>query len=124
MNNIRFDYLYRDGSNYKNWADIVFSNPDGFSVGLVASQLRECFMEDGLFVAHRVRVPEVFLAADSQLTEDDHCFHEFFKVVETTEAPDDPHNRSIREFLTEVLRESHRGWQAFNPQDRLPRKLL
>ena len=30
MNNVRFLYLYRDGSNYKKWSDVVFSNPDNF----------------------------------------------------------------------------------------------
>jgi hypothetical protein len=119
MNNIKFGYLYRDGSNYKNWGEAVFSNPDNFSVERVAKQLRECFMEDGLFVAHQVRIPEVFLAADDQLTEDDHCFHEFAEVTATAEAPSDLHRRSIGEFLSEVVRESQRGWRAFDPRDRL-----
>jgi hypothetical protein len=25
MHNIKFNYLYRDGSNYKKWAEVVFS---------------------------------------------------------------------------------------------------
>jgi hypothetical protein len=119
MNNIRFHYLYRDGSNYKKWSDVVFSNPDNFSVERVAKRLRESFMEDGLFIAHQVRIPEVFLAADGQLTEDDHCFHEFAEVAATAEGSSDLRGRSIGEFLTEVVRESQRGWRAFDPRDRL-----
>lgn len=119
MNNVRFLYLYRDGSNYKKWSDVVFSNPDNFSVDLVAKRLSESFMEDGLFIAHQVRIPEVFLAADDQLMRDDHCFHEFAEVAATAEAPSDPQRRSIGEFVAEVVRESQRGWRAFDPRDRL-----
>jgi hypothetical protein len=119
MNNINFQYLYRDGSNYKNWAEVVFSNPDDFPVERIAKQLGESFMEDGLFVASQVRIPEVFLAAEDQLTEDDHCFHEFAEVTTTAGAANDLHHRSISEFLTEVVRESQRGWRAFDPRGRL-----
>ena len=119
MNNIRFHYLYRDGSNYKNWAEVIFSNPDGLSLERIAKQLSESFMEDGLFVAGQVRIPEVFLATEDQLTEDDHCFHEYAEVTGTADAPTDLRHRSINEFLTEVVKESHRGWRAFDPRDRL-----
>jgi hypothetical protein len=119
VNNIRFHYLYRDGGNYKKWSDVVFSNPDNFSVELIGERLIGSFMEDGLFIAHQVRIPEVFLAADDRLTEDDHCFHEFAEVTATAKAPSDLQGRSIGEFLTEVVRESQRGWRAFDPRDTL-----
>jgi hypothetical protein len=80
MNNVKFHYLYRDGSNYKKWAEVVFCNADDLPPELIRKQLRRSFLEDGLFVAHQVRIPEVFLAAEDQLTEDDHCFHEFAEV--------------------------------------------
>ena len=119
MNNIRFQYLYRDGSNYKKWSEVVFSNPDNCRAERIAKQLNESLLADGLFIAHQVRVPEVFLATEDQLTEDDHCFHEFAEVTETTEPPSDLHRRSIGEFLTEVVRESRSGWRAFDPTDEL-----
>jgi hypothetical protein len=122
MNNIRFEYLYRDGSNYKKWSEVVFSNPDNVRIERIAKQLNEAFMQDGLFIAHQVRVPEVFLAAEDHLTEDDHCFHEFAEVTETAEMPSDLHRRSISEFLREVLTESQSGWRAFDPTDRLFRR--
>ncbi len=121
MNNIRFHYLYRDGSNYKNWSEVVFSNPDNLRVERIAKLLNDSFMQDGLFIAHQVRVPEVFLAFEDRLTEDDHCFHEFSEVTETTDPPSDLHHRSIGGFLTEVVRESRR-WAAFDPADRLLRQ--
>lgn len=119
MSNIKLRYLYRDGSNYKKCADIVFSNPDRLSPETIAEALRNAFLEDGLFIAHQVRIPEVFLAAEDQLDVDDHCFHEFSSVEPTSDCPNDPHGRSIRKFTGEVAKESKRGWRAFNPQDRL-----
>lgn len=115
MNNIRFDYLYRDGSNYKKWADVVFRNPDDLSVDSILKSFRESFSEDGLFIAHQVRLPEVFLAAEYPLTEDDHCFHEFAEVEVTSDTANDRYGRSISEFVAEVAREANRGWRAFDP---------
>ena len=119
MSNIKLHYLYRDGSNYKKWADIVFLNPDDLPAEIVTDGLREAFLEDGIFIAHQVRIPEVFLAADDQLTFDDHCFHEFASVESTSDAPNDLCQRSIRAFMEEVAREAKRGWCAFDPRDRL-----
>lgn len=119
LSNVRFHYLYRDGSNYKRWAEIVFSNADSLSAETIASGLRGAFMEDGLFIAHQVRVPEVFLATEYLLTSDDHCFHEFDSIESTLDLPDDACGRSIGEFVAEVASEAKRGWQAFGPQDRL-----
>ena|ERR1700688_2324878 len=119
MSNVKLHYLYRDGSNHKKWAEIVFLGDDSLPVQFVAARLRKSFMVGGLFIAHQVRVPEVFLAAEDHLTFDDHCFHEFESVEATSAAPTDPCGRTIREFMTEVAREAKRGWRAFNPQDRL-----
>ena len=119
MSNIRVHYLYRDGSNYKKWGSIVFHDPDDFSVESIQRQLQSAFSQDGLFIAHQVRVPEIFLASEDRLTSDDHCFHEFWAVEKTSDAPNDPYRRSISNFLTEVSKEADRGWQAFSPQDRL-----
>jgi hypothetical protein len=120
MSNVKLHYLYRDGSNYKKWAEIVFFGADDLSIDSTTKALRDTLLPDGLFIAHQVRVPEVFLAAEDRLTSDDHCFHEFDSVVTTSESPNDPCGRSIREFMAEVAREAKRGWRAFYPQDRLP----
>jgi hypothetical protein len=119
MSNVKVHYLYRDGSNYKKWAEIVFFGDDGLSIESATKGLRAAFLPDGLFIAHQVRVPEVFLAAEDQLTPDDHCFHEFESAEATSDAPNDRCGRTIREFIAEVAKEATRGWRAFNPQDRL-----
>jgi hypothetical protein len=119
MSNIKFHYLYRDGSNYKKWGDVVFSNIDNLSIGSILKSLQESLSDDGLFIAHQVRIPEVFLASEYPLSEDDHCFHEFADVEATWAAPNDECNRSIGEFVIEVGKEAERGWRAFDPIEKL-----
>jgi len=117
--NVRFNYLYRDGSNYKKWADVVFSNDAELSSDLINKNLKDCFLEDGQFIAHQIRIPEIFLALDDALTFDDHCYHEFDSAEITADIPTDVHNRSIKDFLSEVAKESRRGWRAFAPSQAL-----
>src|SRR5437879_1014959 len=121
MNNIKFNYLYRDAGNYKKWADVVFSNPDRLTLGSITKVLQGSFLADGLFIAHQIRIPEVFLSVEEGVTEDDHCFHEFDSVELSSETPNDRYRRSIREFTAEVTREGNRGWRAFDPHDRFLR---
>jgi len=109
--------MYRDGGNYKKRGRVVFSNPDQLDNGSVESALRLAFLEDGLFIASQIRVPEVFLYAGGQLSSDDHCYHEFDWVSPTASSGDDAHGRSISEFLVEVSHEARRGWQVFDPYD-------
>ncbi len=33
MDTIKFVYLYRDGSNYKSWGEVIFENHENFNFG-------------------------------------------------------------------------------------------
>ena len=118
MKNIKFVYLYRDAGNYKSRGEVIFSNPAGLTQNAAALELQRT-LTDGLFIADQIRLPEVLTYLNGDLTPDDHCFHEFYSVEATTDAPSDRFGRSISEFLTEVTRESLVGWRAFDPYDRL-----
>jgi hypothetical protein len=115
MSNIEFSYLYRDGGNYKKFGRVVFANPDQIAHGVIEKALAEAFLEDGLFVADQVRMPEVFLFADGELSFDDHCYHEFNAARATETESTDPHLRTISEFVAEVIQQGRRGWRAFDP---------
>jgi hypothetical protein len=119
MSNVRFQYLYRDGSNYKKWGEVIFSNADDMSLERILKSLQQSFSDEGLFIAHQVRISEVFLAGEYSISEDDHCFHEFADVEVTLDACNDFHNRSIGEFMAEVAQEAKAGWRAFDPIQRL-----
>ena len=117
MDNVKFIYLYRDGGNYKKWAEVVFSNPDKLSVESITRALRRSFLQDGLFIARQIRLPEAFLFGRGEATSDDHCFHEFDHIEPSPELPNDSPARSISAFLAEVENEAKRGWKAFDPHD-------
>jgi len=114
--NIKFNYLYRDASNFKKWASVVFANPDSLSVNDIGDSLRNNFLPDQLFIAHQIRIPQAFLFVEYSLTVEDHCFHEFYSVEITSEAPNDICDRSILGFIVEVHTEACLGWVPFDPQ--------
>jgi hypothetical protein len=119
MANIRFQYLYRDASNYKSWGDVIFSNAQCLAAKAIEKALRTAFLTDGLFIARQIRLPDLFLFKKYALTQDDHCFHEFYSVKATGEPVTDRFTRSVEEFVKEVEEESQRGWHTFDPLDAL-----
>jgi hypothetical protein len=118
MLNIKFGYLYRDAGNYKKWAEVVFSNPDRLTAESIMKTLRDAFLQDGVFIARQIRVPEAFLYTLGDASSDDHCFHEFDAVETTAEAPSDRFLRSISQFVAEVSAQAKQGWSAFDPHER------
>lgn len=115
MENLRLRYLYRDASNYKNWGELIFANPDRLLARAVEKSLKNALLGDGLFIAHQIRVPDVFLAPRYPVTPDDHCFHEFHSVWVTSEHSTDKFGRSALAFVKEVEEQSRHGWRIFDP---------
>jgi len=117
MSNVEFSYLYRDGGNYKKFGRVVFSNSEQITCEAIQKVLTEAFLEEGLFIADQIRIPEVFLFANDQLSFDDHCYHEFDAVRATNEQPSDVHKRTVSEFAAEVAQQRRHGWRVFDPYD-------
>lgn len=114
MNNIRFNYLYRDGSNYKSWGEVIFLNSENFAINEIETKLLDALMPDKQFIADQVSVPEKFLFVNGKFTSDDHCYHEFDCVEICKEAPTDSLGRSITDFLRDIDTASRQGWKAFD----------
>ena len=119
MKNIKFNYLYRDGSNYKSWGEVIFSNPENLTVNEIAERLLDAFLPDKQFIVHQISIPEKFLFIDEKITRDDHCYHEFDCIEVCQEYPTDLLKRSIADFLQEVEISSKQGWKAFDILDRV-----
>lgn len=117
MYNVKFIYLYRDGGNYKKWGHVIFRNPDELRCDFIRRALEKAFLQDGLFVAHQIRVPDAFLYARGEANSEDHCFHEFDRVELSPGTPNDQHGRSIKQFLAEVQMQTTSGWTAFDPHE-------
>lgn len=101
--NVRFEYLYRDYGNSKNWDDIVFSNPRNIDIACVAAMAAKVSMDEIYFLANKAGVPDLHFteyAYDSGL---DHCWHEVHTFQSTDDPPNDPQGRDIEKFI-EALR--------------------
>lgn len=118
MNSIRFCYLYRDGSNYKSWGEMIFSNPENLSITNITEKLLLAFLSDKQFIASQVSIPENFLFTGGKYTNSDHCYHEFDCIEVCEEESTDKLNRSIADFLHDVETASKQGWKAFDILDK------
>lgn len=110
MTNIRFVYMYRDASNYKQHGEVILPNETLLTVEEVDTQIRS-FLSDGLFfIAQQVQVEERFFDV---VSEDDHPWHEYVSVEATTDPTFDPipeEKRGITKFLKELEDAHHTGW--------------
>jgi hypothetical protein len=96
MNSL-FEYLYRDGGNWKQWGSVVFRGappPDA------EERFRKACDRSELFIADQVRLPEVFFT-EYPVNDDDHCYHEYWSIAATDDPPNDAHDRTIDEFVEE-----------------------
>ena len=118
MNNIKFNYLYRDGSNFKSWGEVVFSNPENLTIHEIEAKLLNAFLTDKQFVASQIFISEKFLFANGKFTKYDHCYHEFDCVEICQENPTDILLRSITDLLKDVETVSKHGWKVFDILDR------
>jgi len=54
--NIRFEYLYRDAGNFKNWGEIIFSNKNNYDADYLEKQVRAVLIDKG-FIELLKRIP-------------------------------------------------------------------
>jgi hypothetical protein len=95
--NIRFEYLYRDAGNFKNWGEIVFSNPHNLNADFVSTMAEKILIDGAYFVASKAGVLDLHVETyDEDL---DHGWHEFYSFQSTDEAPNDPQERNVEEFI-------------------------
>ena len=110
MTNIRFIYLYRDAGNYKQHGEVILSNENLLAVGDIDQQIRSHLSDGSFFIARQIQIEERFFAV---LNEDDHPWHEYVQVEETSDPAFDPipeAKRDIARFLKELEQAKNTGW--------------
>ena len=110
MTNIRFAYLYRDASNYKQHGEVILSNEKQLTVEEIDQTIRSHLSDGSFFIARQVQLEERFFAA---VNEDDHPWHEFVQVKATPDPVFDPApeiKRDIAQFLQELEQAHQTGW--------------
>jgi hypothetical protein len=97
--NIAFNYLYRDGGNYKKFHSVIFKNDQSISIEELESLIKSKLIYGEWFYADQWQLPDLHF--DNWDNELDHTFHEF----ESVEYSDDEANSVLRltEFI-EILR--------------------
>jgi hypothetical protein len=119
MTNIRFVYMYRDASNYKQHGEVILSNETQRTVEEVDTQIRSLLSDGLFFIARQVQVEERFFAV---VSEDDHPWHEYVSVEATTDPTFDPvpeEKRDISTFLKELDQTHRSGWDETRVRDDL-----
>jgi len=84
MNNIKLNYLYRDGGNYKQFGYVIFSNPNRVDIKIIGAIINESLIDGEFFIAEKWEVPSLFFEVQN---EDDHAWHEFESIEITNESP-------------------------------------
>jgi hypothetical protein len=80
--NIKFNYLYRDGANYKQNHSEVFSNREEHTIEEIGKAIRSALIDDGWFYADKWGLKDLHLYKwDNTI---DHEWHEY-DCIEMTE---------------------------------------
>ncbi len=116
--NVIFKYMYRDASNYKLHGEAIFTNHTLLPLEEIEKQIRSCLSDGEYFIAGQVNIEERFFDV---LHEDDHPWHEFESVEETSIKAFDPENwkqhqhlRDIREFIADLEKAHRSDWDEHN----------
>jgi len=121
--NIRFLYMYRDASNYKQHGEAILQNEKQLAVDEIEKQIRACLSDGEYFIARQIHIEERFFDA---LYDDDHPWHEFLRVEATSAPAFDPesdYQRDIVELLAELESPHWSGWDEMNVREDLAKQL-
>ena len=98
--NILFCYKYRDGANYKQYNEIVFSNPLKRDVIEIELIIREKLIDGLWFVADDWNIANQFFEEYMWNNEVDHNWHELDGIKETEEEATE--KNTIEDFIASI----------------------
>lgn len=93
--NVKFEFLYRDAGNHKQYGSIVFTNSAGVPISLINKIITEHLIDGLYFYPEKLSLPNIRI--HSYNPELDLDWYEFDGCTETEESPGD--KRDINEFL-------------------------
>ena len=99
--NIKLSYLYRDASNYKQFHEVVFANPNNIPFKEILPLIRSRLIDECWFIAKDWNLPDMHFKEYNWDEEIDHEWHELEFIEETTDA--EAQSISIEDFL-EIIR--------------------
>lgn len=98
--NVKFNYLYRDAGNYKQFGSVVFVAPSQIDLADIDRKIRDALIDREFFVASTVSVPDLQnLPWDDEI---DHSWHEYEGIEFTDEPCSDHEKRDIGIFVSSL----------------------
>jgi hypothetical protein len=92
--------MYRDGANYKNHGEAIFTNPENIALQEAEKAIKAKLISEKYFYVNEWGLKDLhFEKWDNEI---DHTWHEFVELEYTDEPPTD--DRTLKEFLEIVLR--------------------
>ena len=76
--NVVFEYLYRDGANYKNWGEAVLPTTSGQTLEQLDRQIRRSLIDGAYFVAEEALLPTLYFSTRDITV--DHGWHEYSEI--------------------------------------------
>ena len=98
--NIQFNYLYRDSSNYKLFRNEIFSNPDKLSIADIRNKVKDFLIDGEFFEPAKWQLRP--LGFEDWIDDLDHFWNEFESMQATSEKATT--NKTITEFLSGISR--------------------
>jgi len=98
MPNIKFNYLYRDGANCKNYSFIIFNNPNKLSIEALLKIIKLKLIDENWFYANQWNLPELYFSGFNPYV--DPTWHEFESIEYTEEEA--PEEITLTEFISLV----------------------
>ncbi|MCZ4693374.1 HpaII family restriction endonuclease [Ancylomarina euxinus] len=83
MTNIKFEYLFRDENNYKEYGEVIFSNPKHLSLEIIKKNITDNLIEGSWFYPDSWRIPKFSFHSVSIFGYNDCLWYEFIDVSKT-----------------------------------------
>ncbi|MGF7042020.1 hypothetical protein [Mucilaginibacter lappiensis] len=84
MANIQFNYLYRDGGNYKKYNSVILPNPSNISLIELSKLIHSKLIDETWFYIDQWNLPD--LRPETFDPDNDPAWHEFESIVHTDES--------------------------------------
>ena len=109
MAQLKLQYMYRDGANWKESDYMIFANTQNLGAEVVQEMIEECLFDDGNFIAESIGLPTLYF--DDGSDPDAHGLHEFLRVNECDSEPNDKQNRDVLNLVIEFARQRLFDWK-------------
>ncbi len=100
MANIKFEYLYRDENNYKEYGDVILNNLSNLSLETIQKYIYDNLTEGIWFNPDNWEIPIFSFHRVSIFGTNDHLWYEFAAITETKK--DVTTTTEIDEFIVNI----------------------